>query len=272
MSELKAALAEAYAKGDEPKFQYIMPTGDEVWNLGSALFVLPSIPPGAPPELEYALRVRRDAVFSGTCEECNASLDVDPFGRLDGIDAAAGIIPHRRNCPASDENVIPQLRRAREERASASVGAVLEAASRATRLRVEEKIPVRRMIRSKRFEAWGRRLLDRQLEEVIEQCDHLRMDPAQTWNLLLGATSWNCNECWEYHNLEIARGNSPISDQEDFTCDYCRTVHENLEPLVLRIGTFILHGGLCQTCSKRSMETNGKPRRKGNGTKRRGRR
>jgi hypothetical protein len=120
MSELKAALADAYANGDEPKFVSVADNGDELWSMGGAMFVLPAVPAGAPPELEYALRVRRDAVLSGTCEECNASLDAGPFGQLEGVEAVAAIIPHRRNCPASDGNLLPQLRRFRENRESTS--------------------------------------------------------------------------------------------------------------------------------------------------------
>lgn len=272
MSELKAALADAYAKGVEAKFISVADNGDELWRMGSAMFVLPAVPAGAPPELEYALRVRRDAVLSGTCDECGASLDADPFGRLEGVEAVAAIIAHRRNCPASDENLLPQIRRFREQRESASADDIYAAASKATRLRVEAKAPTRRMIRNRAFEMWGRRLLDQKLAESTGKCGHLHVDPAQTWNILLGDTRWTCNQCWEYQGQEIIRGNSPITTQEDFTCDHCRNVKNELEPLILRIGTFVLHGGLCRTCSKRSMETIEKPRRKRNGAKRRGRR
>lgn len=236
------------------------------------MFVLPAVPAGAPPELEYALRVRRDAVLSGTCEECNASLDADPFGQLGGVEAAAAIVAHRRNCPASDENLLPQLRQFHERRESTSVDEIFAAASKATRLRVEGKTPSRRMIRNRKFEMWSRRLLDQKLAESTGKCGHLRVDPAQTWNILLGDTRWTCNQCWEYLGQEIVRGNSPISAREDFTCDHCRIVKDELEPLILRIGTFVLHGGLCRTCSKRSMATTEKPRRARNGAKRRGRR
>ncbi|MFE7056200.1 hypothetical protein ACFVAO_13390 [Streptomyces californicus] len=272
MSELKAALADAYANSAEPKFLSVAENGDELWSMGSAMFVLPAVPAGAPPEMEYALRVRRAAVLSGTCDECNASLNADPFGRLEGVEAVAAIIPHRRNCPASDENLLPQLQRFREHRKSTSTEDIFAAASRATRLSVEAKTPLRRMIRNRKFESWVRRLLDQKLAESTGECGHLHVDPAQTWNILLGDTEWKCDQCWEYQGLEIIRGNSPISTQEDFTCDHCRTVKDELEPLILRVGTFVLHGGLCRTCSKRSMETTEKPRRKKNGAKRRGRR
>lgn len=235
------------------------------------MFVLPAVPAGAPPELEYGLRVRRDAVLSGTCEECNASLKADPFGRLEGVETATAIIAHRRNCPASDGNLLPQLWRFREERTSTSVDEIFAAASQATRLSIEARTPSRRMIHNRKFEAWGRRLLDEKLAES-SKCGHLHADPVQTWHLLLGDTRWMCNQCWEYQSQEIVRGNSPINAQEEYTCDHCRTVKDELEPLILRIGTFVLHGGLCRTCSKRSMETAEKPRRNKNGAKRRGRR
>ncbi|MFF4827096.1 hypothetical protein ACFY20_29545 [Streptomyces sp. NPDC001312] len=216
MSELKAALADAYAKGVEAKFVSVADNGDEIWRMDSAMFVLPAVPAGAPPELEYALRVRRDAVLSGTCEECGASLDADPFGRLEGVEAATAIIAHRRNCPASDENLLPQLRRFREQRESASTDAIFAAASKATRLSVEAKAPSRRMIRNRKFEMWGRRLLDQKLAESTGKCGHLHVDPAQTWNILLGDTRWTCNQCWEYQGQEIIRGNSPHQRSRGF--------------------------------------------------------
>lgn len=80
IAEAKAAMARAYASGEVPKLDSVSPDGlNETWTLGNVLFLLPVVPPDAPPELEYALRLRRDASLSGTCDECGAAFNVKPW-------------------------------------------------------------------------------------------------------------------------------------------------------------------------------------------------
>jgi hypothetical protein len=86
IAEAKATMARAYASGEVSKLDSVSPDGmNEIWTLGGVLFLLPAIPADAPPEVEYALSLRRDASLSGQCDMCGAACRrcVREFGIVD---------------------------------------------------------------------------------------------------------------------------------------------------------------------------------------------
>src|SRR5580693_2524107 len=101
-------MARAYTSGEAPTLDSVSPDGmNELWKLGDVLFLLPVIPPDAPPEVEYALRLRRDASLSGQCEMCGAAFGVQLVEDFGSGSISAGLFPHRGNCLAADENIFP---------------------------------------------------------------------------------------------------------------------------------------------------------------------
>lgn len=61
-ADVKGALAAAYASGQRPKFVAVAPDRrGEMWGLATVAFIVPIVPSDAPPELEYALRLRHEA-------------------------------------------------------------------------------------------------------------------------------------------------------------------------------------------------------------------
>lgn len=108
IAEARAIMARAYASGETPKLDSVSPDGiNEIWILGGVLFFLPLIPDDAPPEVEYALLLRREATFTGHCDMCGAAFDVEPVEDLEANRLSAGVFWHRGNCLAVDENIIP---------------------------------------------------------------------------------------------------------------------------------------------------------------------
>lgn len=67
---------------------------------GGALFVLPGIWTGQPPELLAALRTRRRASVTGRCPECGACLEL-----------ATGTLRHENRCAVADDSLRPMLTR-----------------------------------------------------------------------------------------------------------------------------------------------------------------
>lgn len=257
--DLKAALAAAYSRGDTPRFvQVISGTSDELWVIGESALVVPGIPANAPAGLEFGLRARRDALFSGSCEECNSVLSHERISIGDSeMPMLAAVLKHRASCPASDESLAPQLRSFRESQASIPKMELIEAASRNTRERVQRELGVSGSTPgvSKHFERWAKGLLDSlTLDKQVPRCDHIKREPYQTWNLQLGQNRWMCDNCWAYQ-LESLRSGVPIVDPvEDNTCDRCRRESDKLEWVVLRIGTWVMSGGLCTACIKWSSQ------------------
>lgn len=221
-----------------------------MWMLGNVAFVLPVIPPDASPELEYALRLRRETSLTGKCDQCGAAVGWKPGVALDGTTIAEAYIPHRRNCPAHDMNTEPLLRSYYEEQDNKPFGKALSDASARTKEKLEKRLLDPVLIKGNETEeSWAEGLLDGLLEKR-DQCEHLKTRPAQTWNILLGTTKFQCDECWAYFQASIANGTFRMSTVEEHTCDRCRRYVASLSPLVVRISNFVLHGGLCVKCAR----------------------
>jgi len=77
--------------------------GDEVWQRGAVMFVVPAIPPNAPRRLRRALQARRETTLYGRCPLCGGNDTVTRAG------SAATL--HENGCPAADELLTPALTR-----------------------------------------------------------------------------------------------------------------------------------------------------------------
>ncbi len=252
-AESKAALAGAYSQGEEPQLVGVSPTGlDEAWRIGSALFIVPAIPPDAPPLLEYALRVRREATFTGRCSDCGASVGTLTFANTSDTPLSHSSIPHRNNCSALDENIAPQLERYHREMAGQTLEQRLKGVTRNTRLKAESIPEDKRIsIKNAKFMDWAKKFLDARLEDS-PVCGHLQANVAQTWNMSTGNRTWKCNECFAYYQESVRKGEELVSYQEEHTCDRCRKFSPPLEPMLIRIDNFFIVGGMCSTCSAES--------------------
>lgn len=84
--------------------------GWEAWCAGPAMFVIPALPDGAPPEVLNALDRRRRATLTGRCD-CGARR------RLDHLSPTPrAVIHHADTCPAADPALADLLAAWREER------------------------------------------------------------------------------------------------------------------------------------------------------------
>lgn len=255
-AESKAALAGVYAQGKEPQLISVSESGhDEAWAIGNALFVVPAIPPGASALLEYGLRVRREATFTGTCSICGATVNLLTFGSSARTPLTHSSIPHRNNCPALDENITPLLRAHYEKQANRTMEQQLENATAQTRLKIEatpkdNRIPVK----NSAFEKWAAAFIDARMEDS-PACGHLQANFAQTWNMCTGDRSWKCNECYAYYQEALRKGEVPLSFEEEHTCDHCRQFAPPLEPMLIRVDNFFIVGALCSACSKESQRS-----------------
>jgi hypothetical protein len=250
-AEAKAALARAYAAGEEPRLVSVASSGrDEIWALGDVAFVLPVIPSDAPPELEYSLRLRREACLTGKCDQCNAAFGVQSSKKIGRGNLSEAFMPHRRNCPAHDDNVRPLLDSYYEEQEGKSLAEALQEASSRTKIKIEELLPASRVTveNTEERQEWAEALIDKLLQEG-DRCDHLKVRPAQTWNILLGTSKFQCDECYAYLQASVARGEWRLPFIEDNTCDHCRRYSSSLGPLVIRVSNFVLRGGVCRRCS-----------------------
>ncbi|MEU3568326.1 hypothetical protein AB0E96_07835 [Kitasatospora sp. NPDC036755] len=250
-ADFKAQMAGVYAQGTEPRLLSVLPTGrDEMWAVGNAMFIIPVVPPDAPPLLEYALRLRREATFTGKCGECNATFGIGAFGNLEEISFSAAKFPHRRNCPAADDNVLPNLQQHYDDLSRRTIGETLNAINSSTRKKVEERVVNRVDVKGRKFEAWARSILDKRLTAEAPRCGHLETLAAQTWNLLIGDTEWRCDQCYAYLRQSALDGKFKLGDEEEFTCDYCRNPTDRFEPIAIRINHFFMTGAVCPTCAK----------------------
>ncbi|MET8381180.1 hypothetical protein [Streptomyces microflavus] len=272
-AEEKATLASVYSQGTEPVLVSVSDNGrDEAWGIGTALFVVPAIPPDASPTLEYALRVRREASFTGRCSECNATVGMRTFASASGIGVSASELPHRNNCSASDENVGPQLSRHYEKSSRQTVEQKVKASSIKARQRTESIPHENRVaIRNPEFKKWAITFLDEMLSpQSREMCGHLEANVAQAWNIITADKVWRCDECHAYYQESIKKGEVELSIREEFTCDFCDKFSAPIEPLVIRIDNFVMSGGFCTGCAKaaqrapqtRKVKSRGKNRRK----------
>lgn len=254
-AESKAALAGIYSQGKEPRLISVSDSGlDEAWAVGDALFIVPAIPPGASALLEYGLRVRREATFTGECSVCGAIVNLGTFGHSAKIPLTHSSIPHRNNCPALDENVTPLLRAHYEEQASRTMEQQLQRATIETRSKIDIAPKDRRLsIKNSAFEKWATDFVHARLDDS-PACGHLKANVAQTWNMITGDRSWKCNECYAYYQEDVRKGEAPLSYQEEHTCDHCRKFAPPLEPMLIRIDNFFVMGGLCSACSAKSQQ------------------
>jgi hypothetical protein len=262
VAEAKAAMARAYASGEAPRLDSVSPDGmNEIWMLGGALFLLPVVPANAPAEVEYALRLRRDASLTGRCDMCDAAFDVEPVEDFETGSLSAGIFPHRGNCLAADENIFPLISSFYEKQRKTSRIEAFDAASKRTKEKALENLPNRIDIPAtgkmkERFTGY----LDQKLATAKGRCPHLESNPVQTWNIMMWDNTWRCDECALRFSVEYRQ--RPFLDPiEDHSCDYCRRYSPRfLQPTVSRVGTFLLYGAACRRCTQEfsgdeSMET-----------------
>jgi hypothetical protein len=250
--EAKAALARAYRSGEVPRLDSVLPDGiNEVWMLGSVMFLLPVIPANAPPEVEYAFRLCRDAYLSGQCETCGATPDVQHVEDFEGTNLSAGMFPHRANCLAADENIYRLATTYYEKRDKVNREDALDAASRRTKEKVLAGVPNRVDISAtgsnrERFLGY----LDEKIATAKERCPHLEANPAQTWHIFMWDSTWRCDECNVRFTMD-SRERPYLSPIEEHSCDYCRRYSPRyLEPTLTRAGNFLVYGAACRRCAR----------------------
>jgi hypothetical protein len=255
--ELKGALALAYASGLKPRFMTVLPGGwDEAWRLGGLMLVLPIVPPNAPADRQYALRLRRDAMTEGRCPNCDvvpSMLDAVVIG--DSVPVGAVKFDHKRRCSARDEHVIRLPNEYIESLSALSEAERLEAANSVVRQRIAELRESPSGVEMVRpdSESIATRILDELTPpyNVAQPCPHLITDPYQTWNVLIAEKRWRCDQCWAYFEERIREG-FRLNPIEEFTCDICRRyASKTLGPMVLRVDTFVVRGGVCGGCADR---------------------
>jgi hypothetical protein len=255
VSGAKAAMARAYASGQKPKLIEVSPSGDnELWSLDRVLFLLPVIPPGASPELEYALRLRRDASLAGCCDQCGATFTIDSVAGQEDPDVSAAFFPHRSNCLAADDNIIPLLEEHYNKHHSDDTEEILQAASRRTKEKLRDSLRDRRVdIRvTEELQARMEKVLDDKLAATAGRfCGHLKYNSAQTWNICLWDDFWRCDECHLRFAMTVQAGAFRLSADEEDTCDFCRRFAPmSLQPTVVRINLWVLYCAACRRCAK----------------------
>lgn len=250
--DAKAAMARAYASGKEPTLKAVHPSGtDEVWELDGVAFVVPAIPADAPPLLEYALRLRRDATLSGSCERCGTTFDMAPQTESFPSNVSEGFFPHRNNCPAADENVLPLFEAYYKRHAESDPQDNLNAASRRTREQLKPVFENGTEIKtSASVRERAEQFLDRKLQETKGRaCPHIKAQPAQTWHINLWDDMWRCDECHLRFAESFRTGNSRLDPIEDHSCDYCRRyTPRTMQPMVMRMGIHVMYGAICRRC------------------------
>lgn len=253
IAEQKALLARAYASGETPKLHSVSPDGtNEIWGLGEVLFVLPVVPTDSPPELQYAIRLRRDASLSGKCDECGAAFDIESSEPAGTDSVGTGLFSHRGNCLAADENVAPLMSAFNDSRNKTSLEESLETAIRDTGTKLTAALPNHVKVPAttkshERFTAF----LDEKIASA-EKCGHLKSQPAQTWHIFMWGDTWRCDECMARFSYVGKTDGTPfLSPLEEMTCDYCRRYSPTyLQPTITRIGTFVLYGAACRRCAR----------------------
>ncbi|HEU0132571.1 MAG TPA: hypothetical protein VFQ85_16420 [Mycobacteriales bacterium] len=251
-AETKAKLVAAYASGARPKFVNVLPDGmNELWQLTDLALVIPLVPPDAPADLEYALRLRRDAMIGGRCDGCGAVPSLTQGPDLGDVPVATALFNHRKTCPAADENTLVAYERYQKATADLTPNERMDAANARTRRQVAEFVGDRAVRAASTLEPVAVDLLDRLLpdEQAVPLCDHLAVDPVQTWHCIVAEGRWMCTECWARRGEEVAAGRFRLQGAEEFTCDLCRRyTPSTLGPLLLRVDTFMMHGAACGRC------------------------
>ena len=251
----RAALAAAYSSGLRPRFVNVLPGGwDEAWAIGDLMLVIPVVPANAPAALQYALRLRRECMIEGRCPNCDAVPAVDTLGQPEGIPLAAAAFNHKSRCPARDSNVA-KLRSAYFEKMHGSdTDELLESANAVARARISDLgstggVPML----APESESIALKFLDSLTppQNAQPSCDHLVVDPFQTWNVLIADGRWRCDQCNAYFHQSVQEGFN-LGELEEFTCDVCRRYTPmTLGPMVLRVGIFVMTGGVCGRCAAR---------------------
>ena len=250
LSKIKAKLAEAYSRGDKPTFVSVMPHGtDEAWKLADIMLVVPVVPPDASPELEYALRLRRDALTGGICESCGATFAIDLHEESDDSLPMAGLVfPHKVVCPASDANAEKLMSKYRADHADTTLVQGMAVASKAAGDRIKEAVAPFGTPMDAKFTSMAETILDR-LMPSDKVCSHLMSNPAQVWNTFIADGNWKCDQCWAYQVDRIRKTGPVLDSVEEFTCDLCRRYSPtSIEPLLIRNGPFVMNGGTCRRC------------------------
>lgn len=249
MAEAKARLARAYASPRPPRRLELTPDGlAELWKVGEVVMVIPVVPYDSPAELEFALRLRRDAMLTGQCERCGAtpSLELTPVAADPPI--TRSVFKHRMSCPGRDEGVAPLIRTYRAARAKQDNRERFTGAQKATGSVVEPYKANGLQIRSTEGEQMAQTLLTKLMSaDTATRCAHLTPGPYQTWNVFIADGNWRCNECYAYYRANELAGS--LSAVEEFTCDICRRyAPATIAPLVIRIDMFVLRGAACGRC------------------------
>jgi hypothetical protein len=244
----KASLARAYETTVPPKRIGLSPDGmEEMWVVGDVLMMIPVVPHDCAPLLEFALRLRREAMLSGKCEKCGAVPELQlamlttdpPLSRL--------VFNHKVTCPGRDAAVRPLLEKYRISKATQTDEDRFKGAQKATRSVIAplKDTASALEIRGPSGEDLANELLDRLLTNGA-RCGHLGADPYQTWNTFIAVGDWRCNECFLYFAQNLPGSLTPM---EEHTCDLCRRfAPTTLSPLVMRIDFFVMRGAACSRC------------------------
>jgi hypothetical protein len=254
VGDAKAALAHAYASGKTPRLLSVAPNGlDELWALADVVFVVPVVPADAPPLLEYALRLRREAMLTGACDQCGASFTVMVIDETETPKVGTSFFAHRSNCPGRDENVLPLLEKYHKKHFTSSVSVEIDLAKRKTKERLLASLTNRIDINvTGEIKSQANRFLDERLStSPVKACGHLTSKPIQTWNLFLWNDMWRCDECLLRFSESVRHGAFRLTALEDYSCDFCRRyAPKTLSPVVMRVDTFVMHGGICRRCAR----------------------
>ncbi len=218
---------------------------NEMWAVGQVLMMIPVVPHDCSPQLEFALRLRREAMLSGKCEKCGAVPAVEPAVIEMDPPLSQSVFNHKVTCPGRDEAVGPLLRNYRASKAQQTERDRFEGAQKATRSVIAPLKGHGLEISNSSGEDLARALLDRLLSNGA-RCDHLAAEPYQTWNTFIAVGDWRCNECYTYFERKLPGSLAPM---EDYTCDLCRRfAPTSLSPLVFRLDFFVMRGAACSRC------------------------
>lgn len=220
--------------------------------MGTCAIVMPVVPADAPPQLEYALRLRRDTMMSGSCERCGATPDVRPIEAGLDVPTVASFFPHKINCPAEDRNAGQMFREYWEWKGNQSLDDAFEATQAKTRERIAPLKANGTQMVGAEAEQVAQAIAEKLLPEhgPVATCGHLQADPMQIWNVQIAEGVWRCDECAMRHFERLQREGLWLGPIEEFTCDLCRRyISSELTPVVLRVDNLILRGGICTRCA-----------------------
>ena len=186
----------------------VLPGGtQELWKLAGVALVMPVIPAGAPSDLEYALRLRRDTITSGTCPSCGATLSVEAIEvENPGIPMGTALFKHRQTCPGHGEHARKLLKAYLKRQSASTIEELYDAANKQTRERIEPWKEGGYEISTPDGEALSLEILERLMPRNEGRiCPHLREYPMQVWTCLIAEGLWRCDQCWAYHQRATER-------------------------------------------------------------------